>query len=31
MTVDQIVGFRPKTDLQRSLDKALDRDGVNAG
>ncbi len=29
--VDQIVGFRPKSDLQRSLDKALARDGVSAG
>ena len=30
-TVDQIIGFRPKADLQRALDKALARDGVNAG
>lgn len=29
--VDQIVGFRPKADLQRSLETALARDGVNAG
>lgn len=28
--IDQIVGFRPKADLQRSLDKAL-ANGVNAG
>ena len=29
--VDQIIGFRPKGDLQRSLEKALAEDAVIAG